>query len=129
MRGNLVRLITTMLLVAVTALIQACGQTEQISQGPEVSEPVAPVAPVAIGAQIDVTGGTVEGIVGVDGLKQYHKIPYAAAPVGDLRWAPPATVLAWEGVRSAAGPGPACMQPEGQGGSFYGRSGFEMSED
>ena len=43
-----------------------------------------------------------------------------------LRRAP---VEPWEGVRDASVPGPKCMQPSGQGGSFYGEADFETSED
>ena len=37
-------------------------------------------------------------------------IPYAAPPVGDLRWKPPAPALAWKGVRQATSFGSRCMQ-------------------
>lgn len=82
-----------------------------------------------IGAEVAVSGGTVHGQVAEDGLKSWHGIPFAAPPVGELRWAPPAPVIPWQGVRDATAAGPACMQPQGQGGSFYGSSGFEMDED
>ena len=74
--------------------------------------------PASIGAEVAVTGGTVAGIVGEDGLKQYHGLPFAAPPVGERRWAPAAPVIRWSGVREAASPGPACMQQGAQGG-FY----------
>ena len=105
-------------------LTHGCGQ----EQAAEESAPVEP-PPVAVGAEVAVTGGVVRGVIGEDGLKQYHGIPYAAPPVGDLRWAPTAPLAPWEGVRDASAPGPACVQPQGQGGEFYGRSGFEMGED
>ena len=110
-----------LLLLSLPALgfLAACGPTETTE---------AP-APVAVGPEVAVTGGTVRGLVGEDGLKQYHGIPFAAAPTGDRRWAPPAPVEPWDGVRDATAPGPKCMQPSGQGGSFYGEAEFEMSED
>ena len=41
----------------------------------------------------------------------YHAIPYAQPPLGELRWAPPATPAApWEGVRDGTLPGKACWQ-------------------
>ena len=104
-------------LVAAMALAVACSQ-----------EPTA-VAPVPVATDVAVSGGVVRGMVAEDGLKQYHGIPYAAAPVGERRWAPPAPVEPWADVRDATMPGPACMQPEDQGGSFYGQSGFAMDED
>ena len=67
--------------------------------------------------EVRVTGGAVRGLRDVgdrDGgpsaLSQFHGIPYAAPPVGDLRWAPPAPVVPWEGVRDASEPGPVCIQ-------------------
>ncbi len=49
--------------------------------------------------------GTVE-----DGLSIYRGIPYAAPPVGNLRWRPPQPAAAWDGVRPATEFGRACMQ-------------------
>ncbi len=42
-------------------------------------------------------------------------IPYAAPPVGVLRWRPPAPVKPWPGVRDAVKAGAACPQPGGEG--------------
>ena len=109
----------TLLTLAVLGLTAACGPAETGE----------PPAPVAIGPEVVVTGGTIRGAVDEDGLKQYHGIPFAAAPVGDARWAPPAPVAAWSDVRDATAPGPKCVQPQGQGGGLYGESGFEMNED
>ncbi|HEX5223881.1 MAG TPA: carboxylesterase family protein [Solirubrobacteraceae bacterium] len=39
-------------------------------------------------------------------------IPYAAAPVGELRYRAPASVESWDGTRDALGPGPPLPQPE-----------------
>jgi para-nitrobenzyl esterase len=38
-------------------------------------------------------------------------VPYAAPPVGELRWKPPQPVQQWDGVRQATQYGPACPQP------------------
>ena len=44
--------------------------------------------------------GMVEGITGWDpAVRVFRGIPYAAPPVGDLRWKPPVEPEAWEGVR------------------------------
>lgn len=43
-------------------------------------------------------------------LRMYKMIPFAAPPVGDLRWKPPQPVAAWQGVRRADYFSPRCMQ-------------------
>ncbi len=59
--------------------------------------------------QAHVTGGTVAGAV-VGGLSEFKGIPFAAPPVGTLRWKAPQPVKSWTGVRQAAAFAPACMQ-------------------
>ncbi len=49
------------------------------------------------------------------GTWQYRGIPYAAPPVGALRFRPPAPVACWEGVREAKAFGSACTQRLGAG--------------
>ncbi len=64
------------------------------------------------GAQIKsaaITGGQVEGVIS-DGIAAYKGIPFAAPPVGELRWKAPHPVVAWDGTRKADGYGPSCMQ-------------------
>jgi para-nitrobenzyl esterase len=41
----------------------------------------------------------------------YKGVPFAAPPVGDLRWKPPQPVKPWDGVRACTEFGPACPQP------------------
>lgn len=43
-------------------------------------------------------------------VRQFRGIPFAAPPVGDLRWQPPQPVAKWKGVRDATQFGPRCMQ-------------------
>ena len=49
----------------------------------------------------ETSAGKVEGTE-ENGLRVFRGIPYAAPPVGDLRFRPPQPVEAWEGVRAAA---------------------------
>jgi para-nitrobenzyl esterase len=58
---------------------------------------------------VEVEGGLVRGTV-EDGLTIYRGIPYAAPPMGDLRWKPPQPVQKWEGVKEATEFGCPCMQ-------------------
>jgi len=59
--------------------------------------------------QVRVDGGTVKGAA-QDGVLSFKGIPFAAPPVGDLRWKPPQPVAAWNGVRPATAYGHDCMQ-------------------
>jgi len=60
-------------------------------------------------AVVQTTAGLVRGGVAAD-HRFFSGIPYAAAPVGPLRWEPPAPVPAWIGARDAIRPGPRCVQ-------------------
>jgi para-nitrobenzyl esterase len=65
--------------------------------------------PESPGPQAQVTGGTVQGASG-DGVVSFKGIPFAAPPVGDLRWRAPRPVQPWTGVRQATAFGHDCMQ-------------------
>lgn len=59
--------------------------------------------------QVKTASGVVEGKD--DGaVHAFFGIPYAAPPVGDLRWKPPAAAAKWTGVRKATAFGSHCMQ-------------------
>ena len=61
--------------------------------------------------QLDTAHGTLEGVVSGDGkVRTFKGIPYAAPPIGDLRWKPPHPVTPWEGVRLAHDYPPRAMQ-------------------
>lgn len=62
---------------------------------------------------ISIDAGKISGETLSDstGLQVFRGIPYAAPPVGDLRWRPPAPVAPWDGVRECIGFGNACLQP------------------
>ncbi len=55
--------------------------------------------------------GVLEGVVSADGkVRTFKGIPYAAPPVGPLRWKAPQRVQPWTGVRRAVEYPPRCMQ-------------------
>ncbi len=56
-----------------------------------------------------IDGGVLQGGV-QDGVVSYKGVPYAAPPIGKLRWEPPQAVAAWTGVRDATHLGHDCMQ-------------------
>jgi para-nitrobenzyl esterase len=59
-----------------------------------------------------VTGnGEVRGVVDEE-VRRFDGIPYAAPPVGDLRWELPEPPADWSGVRDATEPGAPCVQPD-----------------
>jgi para-nitrobenzyl esterase len=65
--------------------------------------------------QAKVTGGAVSGVA-ESGISIFKGIPFAAPPVGELRWKAPAPVVPWTGVRKADAFANACMQaPNTQG--------------
>ncbi len=60
---------------------------------------------------IKIAQGELEGTTTDDGAVSVFKgIPYAAAPVGDLRWKPPIAPASWEGVQQFDSFGASCMQ-------------------
>jgi len=66
---------------------------------------------VAPAAQVKTTAGLVQGSTTSDGgIRIFKTIPYAAPPVGALRWQPPQPVPAWAGVRDTTSFGPRCLQ-------------------
>jgi para-nitrobenzyl esterase len=58
---------------------------------------------------VRVDSGELQGVVN-DGVVSYKGIPFAAPPVGDLRWRPPQPAARWTGVRQATEFGADCMQ-------------------
>jgi para-nitrobenzyl esterase len=111
--------ITTPLLGAILAL-SACS--------PETPAPAEPVAAAStISEVVQTKTGAVRGETVTDiGLSAliYRGIPYAAPPVGDLRWKAPQAAAAWEGERDATQWPNRC--PQGQ--STMG-TGAPISED
>ncbi|MGB6432371.1 MAG: carboxylesterase/lipase family protein [Candidatus Acidiferrales bacterium] len=62
-------------------------------------------------AQVRTASGLLEGATSADGKVRIFKgIPFAAPPVGELRWRAPQPVAAWTGVRKATEFGARCMQ-------------------
>jgi para-nitrobenzyl esterase len=64
---------------------------------------------------VKTKAGKVEGAY-KDGLYMFKKVPYAAPPVGELRWLPPQPVKSWDGVRPAKEFGPIAPQNPMAGG-------------
>jgi para-nitrobenzyl esterase len=62
-------------------------------------------------APVRTASGMVQGLPSLDGtVIGYRGIPYAAPPVGPLRWRAPQPAQPWQGVRKAYNFGPSCIQ-------------------
>lgn len=88
-------------LVLVAPFAAAC-----VGSGRVVQSPTASAAP-----RVTIDAGTLEGAIDpATGVQVYRAIPYAAPPLGRLRWAPPASAASWSGMRPADKIGRNCMQ-------------------
>src|SRR5215467_7672787 len=92
MTSNRIRCI---LVVAVLASVVAGAPTRASA---------APKSPVVV-----TDKGPVRGVA-IDKVQAFLGIPYAAAPIGDLRWRPPQEHAGWQGVRDASEFGAHCPQ-------------------
>ncbi|MGW2617842.1 carboxylesterase/lipase family protein [Streptomyces sp. NPDC001500] len=106
------RVLTT-LGCALTVVLATAGAPAR-SQ-PASAAPGPPRAPVTT---VRTQDGPVRGAAH-DGYRTFEGIPYAAPPVGRLRWAAPRPAAPWSGVRDATRPASPCPQPAGEvpGGS------------
>ena len=89
----------------VVGLVVALVVAGTATAGPAKPSPANP-------AVVVTDKGAVHGLV-AGGMRSFKGIPYAAPPVGALRWQAPRPAAAWKGVRQAIGFGPNCPQPAG----------------
>jgi para-nitrobenzyl esterase len=84
-----------------------CGAGAPVAGSPESGASHAPEP----GRNVHVEAGWLARAPGaVPAVSVYRGIPFAAAPIGDLRWKPPEAAPAWPGVREALAFGPNCLQ-------------------
>lgn len=77
---------------------------------------------------LTIDGGKIEGVAGdAPQVTVYKGIPYAAPPVGELRWKKPQPVQPWEGIRKCDKWGNICLQEDMETGSFYWKEFYEHS--
>jgi para-nitrobenzyl esterase len=86
----------------------------------------ASVACAASGETVKIDTGLVSGVV-ADGVESFKGVPFAAPPVGALRWRAPQPPKPWTGVRVADHFGPMCMQSLQQFGRTL--TADQISED
>ncbi|MBN8816226.1 MAG: carboxylesterase family protein [Sphingomonas sp.] len=100
------------------AVIAACT----MAASPVAASTGGPGAPI-----LNASAGSVKGLRSGN-ANVFLGIPYAAPPIGERRWQPPAPLPRWRGVRAAQTMGVACMQPPMAPGP-YDRGRVPMSED
>jgi len=82
------------LATAMAAVPVFAGAAEEPAAEPQAVEAAADAAEI-----VEVTGGQISGALTEDGvISMYKGIPYAAPPVGELRWKAPQDVVPWDGV-------------------------------
>lgn len=96
------------LLALAFGLLLAVGCSRGGGESPKTAAPTQPSDP----AVVQTADGTLRGIVAPD-HRLFAGIPYAAPPIGPLRWQPPDPAAPWQGVRDATRVGPRCLQDPG----------------
>ena len=104
--GNRRRAVGVLAVVLGVAMLGLTGCTSSGPAAPPVPGPPAPGPP---GLTAHVSDGWLRGGES-DGVREFLDVPYAAPPVGNLRFAPPQPTRPWPGVRAATAHGPACIQ-------------------
>jgi para-nitrobenzyl esterase len=80
--------------------------------------------------QVTVDSGKLKGSYNSDhSVVMFKGVPFAAAPIGDLRWRAPQPARKWDGVRSADKFGPACLQTDVFGDILQFMRDAQPSED
>lgn len=82
-------------------------------------------SPDAVTHVVNTSDGPVRGVTS-DGIRKWLGIPYAAPPVGGLRWKPPMPPIPWTKPLDAFNFGPICAQEEG---AFPGFGHNSLTED
>jgi len=77
---------------------------------------------------VDTESGSVQGVT-EDGVAAFRGIPYAASPVGDLRFAAPQRHPKWSGPRDASRPGPSVPQAASRLEAVMGPRARDWDED
>jgi para-nitrobenzyl esterase len=95
-------------LCAITAFIVALAAASALGARAAVATSASDQRPI-----VTIDGGPVRGVA-VDGGYAFLGLPYAAPPIGQLRWRPPQPPARWAGVRDASQFAPSCPQPEEQ---------------
>ena len=77
---------------------------------------------------VDTPAGSLRGTLDAS-IVAFKGIPFAAPPVGMLRWKAPVALPRWAGIRDAVAFGPACVQPDVKTPNLYSDVAPPQSED
>ncbi len=104
--------------MGVKGLAAAAAMAAWLCGGPAAAAPVT----------VRLDSGPVIG-TSDSGVNVFRGVPFAAPPIGPLRWRPPEPVAAWTEARDASRSGPPCMQPLRPGQPNEGGVEEQGSED
>ena len=96
----------------VLLLAMGCANNADDTSDAAISDDDAAVLPMVAPLKVTTAVGEVEGFY-EDSNRLFLGIPFAKAPVGELRFAPPQPAEPWEGTLSASDFGPSCPQASG----------------
>jgi para-nitrobenzyl esterase len=94
---------------AAIALVLQSGSV--LGQVQKAGEPAAAAPPVLNGPVVKLVEGAAQGVA-AGGVAVFKGLPFAAPPVGDLRWRAPQPPAKWSGVRAANAFSSSCAQAE-----------------
>ena len=95
---------------AAAAIALALAAGAAFGQAQRAADPAAAPSP-ANGPIVKIRQGEAQGIV-ADGVTVFKGLPFAAPPLGDLRWRDPKPPAKWSGVRAANAFSSTCAQAE-----------------
>ncbi len=85
----------------------------------------------AVNDPVKTESGSIAGVAGASpAVRVYKGIPFAAPPVGDLRWKAPKAAPAWTGVKQADAYGTSCLQaPYPENSPYASENSAKVGED
>ena len=91
-------------------LLCSCASADEA-----VSAPQPTAAPISHLLQLHIAQGDIQGFAVDDGVRSFLGIPYARAPLGELRWQAPVPQPAWQGIRQVTQWSARCPQAGSHG--------------
>jgi para-nitrobenzyl esterase len=107
-------LVVAALVIAVTMIEAYIAYVDKFTTDTFDRMPLTYVDETAVDTErvVDTASGRVVGRPHPNGVIQFHGIPVAQPPVGELRFAPPRPAPSWSGILDGTGVGPRCLQED-----------------